>query len=185
MDEIGALAKQIDREHIVAICDNTAFLQETEAQATLRCVKLSGLHDVSLVLKTEGLVGRFFSIGCPARKCCDFIVLTKVKSKLHLLFIELKSSKPNNDKKKDIRLQMLGAECAMYYCGTVMEKFFGLSSYLKPFEQRYFVFYAQSGNKQRTSPGKNTYPANNPKTPHFVAVNASGSYPIRIESLLS
>lgn len=182
MSEIRALVELIDPVHFVEIEDGLARLEETEDGAKLRCVKLSGLPRDACILKLEGLVGRFFKQGCRARKCCDYLVLAEIKGKLHLLYIELKSSYPKNDKMKGVRDQMKGAECAMEYCNAVLYRFFGKIDYLKTFEKRFFVLYALPTNK---SGSVKQYPTNSADEPYCFPINPQAKYPVRVATLIN
>jgi len=81
-------------------------------------------------------------------KCCDYLIITIVDNKLHLIFVEIKSEKINPS---DIIKQFKGASCFIDYCNSIMEYFYNSSplqvSNLNP---RYVLISGKKLNKTST-----------------------------------
>ena len=53
-------------------------------------------------------------------KCCDYVLMSITKDKLHIVFIELKSMKVDSS---EIKKQFKGALCFLDYCQAIIERF--------------------------------------------------------------
>ena len=69
---------------------------------------------------------------------CDYVLVTKFKTKSIILFIEIKSLKLSDD---DVIEQFKGAECVMDYCSSTIYRFHDKRGFPDKFNKCYVCFY--------------------------------------------
>ena len=94
-------------------------------------------------------------------KCCDYLLITMVKGKLFLVFIEMKSEQLDSS---NIKKQFKGASCFIEYCNAIIEHFYNMPS-LKSLtvNPRYVLISKGTLNKRSIKPktyGKHSSPDN-------------------------
>jgi hypothetical protein len=125
-------------------------MEENDPNAKLRKIVIRDVPEGSLLLKMQQYAGPHNVFKSTKGECkrCDYIVLTLSKNDLYVLFIEMKSSSPDN---RDTIPQFKGADCFMTYCRAVAETFHDVAVSSCSSEKRYILFYVNRSNKRSMS----------------------------------
>ncbi len=123
-------------------------LKETAPDARLKQVDLYDLPAESLLLKLDKSAQpkTLFKGTHGECKRCDYLLITHLKGKHILLFIEMKS---RTLKENDVRKHFKASECVLDYASAVLERFFSLPRFFDSYEKRFVVFYKNSAAKRK------------------------------------
>jgi hypothetical protein len=77
-------------------------------------------------------------------KRCDYIVLAPWKNDLYILYVEMKSLRPDN---RDAIPQFKGADCFVTYCRALAERFHNMKISSCSPEKRFVLIYVNDSNK--------------------------------------
>ena len=105
---------------------------------TSYCIKIKGLPKETFILKADEFPAllNFFKGLQGECKRADYIILTNIKNKKIVIFLELKSGNPDN---KDIITQLKGAFCLYKYLQKIGQVFWGYTNFLINYEIKFAV----------------------------------------------
>lgn len=105
---------------------------------TSYCIKIKGLPKETFILKADEFPAllNFFKGLQGECKRADYIILTNIKNKKIVIFLELKSGNPDN---KDIITQLKGAFCLYKYLQKIGQVFWGYTNFLIDYEIKFAV----------------------------------------------
>ncbi len=160
-------------------------LKERDSNATLTKIEIRGISSDTYALKfDDAILARFLVKKCPPRKCCDYIVVACLDTRPCLLFIEMKSS--DNYESEEVIAQLTGAECAIDYCDSILNRFYGLSECFKLAEKRFFLFYkSPTIQKRQTRPTPKSYIPNTARTFHRFPIGTESETKVMARVLMS
>jgi hypothetical protein len=157
--------------------DGKLVLEENDKAASLRHVNLAvGAKTIALKFDMSNFPGtNTFTKAHPLMRHCDAIVFSAIEGKTYILFIELKSSRPE---RKDVSEQLLSARCFIDYLDSFLINYCKVAS-IRNLEMRFIVFHGEKIplNKRwaKESYSGNTDPAN----PAFIPVHEDQTHYIR------
>ena len=122
------------------------ILKEAGSKAKLTEVEISGVPEGSLLISVDKSEQpkTLFAGDKGERMRCDYVLVTKIKEQLSLIFIEMKSKKVSD---AEVVKQFKGAECILEYCNAALEYFHEEDDFFEHFKKRFVVLYYLSGNK--------------------------------------
>ena len=127
-------------------------MKENDLGAHLKRVDLYDVSADSILINLDksNPPDSLFKKSGGTRKRCDYVLITDVKDKKYLFFIELKSGKIP----RDIKQQFKGAEYLIDYCEATLKCFYHTSDFFNNYEKRFICFYTPTIAKQVTRPSK-------------------------------
>lgn len=142
IDEIiTQLEKSIEPGIIARPIGGKLTIEEKDKAATLRHVNLVvGRKAIAIKYDFCNFPGtNTFTNTHPVMRHCDAVVISSIEETNYLLFIELKSSKPN---RKEVSEQLLSARCFIDYLDSLLVNYCKISG-LRNWEMRFFVFHGE------------------------------------------
>lgn len=151
-------------------------IEETDPQASLKRITLTGLPADSLVIGPDcgrgepPVMSPLFSRSKDSHhnKACDGLVLARQDGKAYAVFIELKSGRPSGHQQ-----QFKSTRCFLHYLLELAEVFHGC--HIQGLEERYIVFNTtKSGQRtlnKTTTRIRINQPSHDPEAPLFLPVS--------------
>jgi len=133
-----------------------AILEETDSSAKLKRIDICDVPNGSELIKIDGSQepNTLFLDNNGQRKRCDYLLITTLNGKKTLLFMEMKSKKPDNT---EVKQKFLTSQCLWDYIVSMLDRFHRYSgmpsSYTDIFfsyEKRFVRFQTKNLNKQGT-----------------------------------
>jgi hypothetical protein len=129
----------------------TAILKENDRSAKLREVQINNVSDDSILLKIDcgQISGQFFCNGNESQKRCDYLLITKMKHKKILLFMEMKSNKIEGT---EIVQKFRASECFFDYIVSILRQFYDTEFNSKEYKKRFVLFQKKLLTKRSIHP---------------------------------
>ena len=131
-------------------------LLETDPQAFLKEITVTGVPVNSILLdlgklselKIDNKLNHFINDDKGVFQCCDFLLISDINGKLHLIFIELKSGIFN---RSNVVRQFKGAACFTGYINSILHHFYDFSVPRNAdIHFTYALFSSKNTNKKST-----------------------------------
>ncbi|MDR0611671.1 MAG: hypothetical protein LBG58_16305 [Planctomycetaceae bacterium] len=155
----------------------TAILKENDRSAKLREVQINGVSDDSILIKIDyGQANdQIFCNENGSLKRCDYLLITQLRRKKILLFMEMKSNKVIST---EIIQKFRASECLFDYMILVLRQFHDLDFNYNEYKKRFVLF------QEKPLPKRPVHPKRTGSAPdNYLSKNYDPNKPPTLESL--
>jgi hypothetical protein len=159
------------------INSRTAILKEHDRSAKLREVQINGVSDDSILIKIDYSQAndQIFCNENGSLKRCDYLLITKLRRKKFLLFVEMKSNKVIGT---EIIQKFRASECLFDYIISILRQFHDLDFNCSEYKKRFVLF------QEKPLPKRPVHPKRTGSAPdNYLSKNYDPDKPPTLESL--
>ncbi|MDR2439106.1 MAG: hypothetical protein LBE12_07035 [Planctomycetaceae bacterium] len=147
------------------INERTAILKESDLSAKLREVQIKGVSDDSILIKIDycHTNDQIFCNKNGSLKRCDYLLITKLRRKKFLLFLEMKSNRFTGT---EVVQKFRASECFFDYIISILKQFHDHDFNYEEYKKRFVLFQIKPLPKrpvhsQRTGSAPDNYLSKN------------------------
>ncbi|MDR0705560.1 MAG: hypothetical protein LBF88_11305 [Planctomycetaceae bacterium] len=155
----------------------TAILKENDRSAKLREVQINGVADDSILIKIDYCQAndQIFCNENGSLKRCDYLLITKLRHKKFLLFMEMKSNKVIGT---EIIQKFRASECLFDYMVSMLHQFHDWEFNCDEYKKRFVLF------QEKPLPKRPIHPKRTGSAPdNYLSKNYDPNKPPTLESL--
>jgi len=176
LSPLAAINQIINSDKRYEIKGSSILIKETDKSATLKKVEITGvdLNTVAFEFDKSGHTGKAFNITHKkVHKACDAIIFCQLDEDYFVVFCELKTSVPSDEKHI---IQLTSGMCWVQYLQAILNEFEGID--MSNWQYRYVVFHK---NQYIPKTSTNIVPIANqkPNAPLLCQVDNGERVPLR------